>query len=739
MAKDFLKITDFSGSMNTEDDPSNLQQNESVLLSNVIPYGIGYLKLDRSRYCLSQTYHYAPTVTHTNFCCGYSWKDSNNGFIVPVVYGNNEYLAYFTYTASLITGYASYTYVAGVATGSTTSTTRKITKNSFISYNGVLRMGMYGSTYKPITFTNFTQNGTTRTRFGSAETLQNLNLFNEKTQSTGAGHANSIRGCGVYNPVTPKVDTDGTYTGAGTPDYTSHTVGINATLDSSADSSYVNGDTVWYGVSLEYDFTQESPMSVCGTDAQPHITYGVSDGGKRVIVDVFIGRGTDVEHYAQFDERITAVHLWRRIGTSGSWYRFQKLAITAGTFACIDDTGTSRTWANYSANLFHLTDGINDIGATKLDEYVAVTGYTDYITYSVSSTACTQVSYNPVVSVNWNIGCVLRNYVIVNAQYYTNDSFTYICNRRLYISRPDQPDIFEVDSWISIEGGESSEFIALVPLGQDRFIVSDSRYLYVINANSNDPRGWYKEVQYNANIATGNAYTTSVYGVFFCNEEGVFLIDNSGVLNEISRPIKNDWANITATTMQMHFNAVTNVLYIAGNSSGTGSVYGYQYDVPRKAWSRWTGSLLFTDKDTVRYCTWIGDGFANGETYALTSLTADNNLILEAVYNEANTQLATDYKSPFYDMGTGESAKIGKHLWIQYKSSAVNVTCKVYIDNGTSETISTTLGSSSTVTRVKVDIPYKFKNIQVQLSTAANTGSFELYELLFEYRLQRPK
>jgi hypothetical protein len=736
MEHQFLKVTDFSGSMNTEDDPSNLQQNESALLSNIIPYGVGYLKLDRTRFCYSLTHHYAPTVIHSGFCCGYSWKDTNGNIVIPVIYGNNASIAYFTYSKTLVGYSASYSYVAGADTGSSTSTTRKITKNAFVSYNGVLRVGMFGSSYKPITFTNFTLNGTTRTRFGTAETLQNLNVFNEKVQSD--THANQVRGCGVYNAITPMVDTDGTYTGAGTPDYTSHTIGINATLDSSADSSYVATDTVWFGISLEYDFIQESPMSVCGTDAQPHITFGGSDGGKRIVIDLFVSRGTNAEHYAQFDERITAIHIWRRIGTSGNWYRLYKVAITSGTFAAIDDTGTARTWANYSADLFHFAAGLNDLGYTRYDEYVAVTGYTDYIVYSVSSTTCAQVSYNPVVSLNWNIGCVLRNYVIVNAQYYVENGFTYICNRRLFISRPDQPDIFEADSWISIEGGESSEYTAVVPLGMERLLVWDSRYCYVINANSNDPRGWYKESQYNVPIASGNGYATSTYGVFFVSKTGVYLIDNDGVLQEISRPIKSDWTtNIAADTMQIHFDSTYGILFIAGNTAGTGSVYGYQYDVARKAWARWVGPVLLT-RNMVQYNCWLGDGYGSGETYALTSLTSDNLLCLSAIATEAVTQLATDYRSPFYDMGVGESQKFGKHLYIQYKST-VAVTCNVYINNGTSATVTSTLALSTTITRAKVDIPYGFKNIQVQLTTAANTGTFELYELLFEYRPQRPK
>ena len=151
--------------------------------------------------------------------------------------------------------------------------------------------------------------------------------------------------------------------------------------------------------------------------------------------------------------------------------------------------------------------------------------------------------------------------------------------------------------------------MAVVPLGMERLLVWDSRYCYVINANSNDPRGWYKEAQYNTPIASGNGYATSIYGVFFVSKTGVYLVNNDGVLQEISRPIKRDWTtNITASTMQIHFDSTYGILFIAGNTAGTGSVLGINMMWLEKAWP--DGLFLYCLQETwCSIITWLGDGY----------------------------------------------------------------------------------------------------------------------------------
>ena len=753
MAKQFIKIDDFSGGMDKETSLFNLPLNKATILENVVPVGRGILKLDRNR----TTFKYVNGLaeTHSNGRGSYSWMDTAGQLVVIFLFDTVEFRA--IYDANKLDTAPGFTNFNSSTPIQICDTNVNHSKNSFVQYNGVVRIGG-NAAYFPAVITNFTATGggfsLVRSRFQawSNYELSGLMAFDDY----GAG---DDRGCGIYTPEVEKCDDAGLdENGIANPTWTEHQVGIHAVEGAAAASLYVVGDEIRYGVTLEYDFSQESPMAVCGRQNQPHVT--IATAGKSVNMRLFVSDGDDVRWpnvvgangRPVFDERVTGINIYRSIN-GGDFYHLYRADINSGIY---DDAGVHVTWQNGATGgvvnntiaLQELAGGdgyFQDFGYVRYNSYKSRTGFDDYNVYTTVNAGDDVIVQNVAnVMIRWNIGCMLRDRAIVNGLAASVEGFIrYGLHKRLYISKPGQPDVFPKHNWIELGVTEQSDFIAIYPLGADRFVAWDSNHCYVVNAASNDPLNWFLEKTYNLGIGTGNAVAVIPQeGLAFANNEGLYLMDLYGSLIEASRGVRSDWrTECDLSGGALHYDKKENTLFVA--KSGRTDKFGYQLDFDDK-------TLIFWSDDANNYGALPGTGIIDqinsffedfdGTVMAVHFKNASNLINFFSIESVAANEVDLTYRGPALTGGNYATLKRGTHLWITYKSySASTNGLKLYLDGGATPVNIGNIPQATVITKAKFDIPYDFQAIQPEVFIDDSNQYFELHEILIGYKTRRPK
>lgn len=710
MNKQLLTITDFSGNMNLEDDPSNLGLTEATELVNLVPYGQGWLKLDRGRTELKSLYMLSTSITD---CYGTKiWRDGAGNIVIPFILRgagadvNKIYCIPLYHNSSLGTGSPST--ISSNSVNTVTSVFRA-SRNSLYAFGGVLRFCNSGAAMAYIT--NFTdRNGTGRSRFASAQTLSGLKMYCPAWGGT------DMHDGSTYAPTISIIDSACKNKNGSAKTYIDNEVGFY--LTEASGGSYSSGDKVNYGVSFELDYIQETPMAGPALE-----TTMFTVGSDNYYVSVTLAAPTD------FNDRVTAINLYRSIN-GGEYYFYRRIDIEKGVEG---DSGSYSTWTAVSGVGWKVT--FYDYGYDRTETYLARTGYTDYQRWSFNSTTGigTQVTVDPFTVMFGDIGCMFRNYALVNTNSYMKGNNLFYPEKRIAVSKPNMADMFDPDHYLEFGTENSSRFTGIAPLGMDRWVAWDPTHTYVINAASNTPLGWYIENIYNVGIPTGNAWCETSFGLAFLNQNGIYLLDYNGSISEPSRRIRSDFKLLSPSKASLYFSGKDNILY-AINTGRTGGNKGYQFDFERKSWCWWDVGA-YED-----YIMGIGEGYDPDETYAIEMCTTLSYMQVHTI--EAHTaSLDVKYKSPHFDMGDYSVYKKGKHLFVKYKASKT-VTVIVYLDGSTTATLtdtSTFTASATTVTEKKIDIPYRFHSIQVEVQVANTTGLFELHEISIEYKTNRPK
>ncbi len=756
MPKQIFRISDFSGNLNKEDDPSDLADNECLFIENLVPYGKGILKLDRDRSVVKAGQNHAGTISmdasNPIIAVG-SWKDTANQIVIPIMYklAGETYLTYLAATGEIDTNVP----ILGTANKLATYTSDWGGKSMIWAHSGVLRIGG-DHLSAPSAITNFT------TITGGASYLRYR--FNTDADYVLGGLAvfsdfNVNRGCGVYAPRVEFTDdlsgglpigTDGTFV-VGT--YTEHTVGLYAAESNAVTGSYfVAGDKIRYGITLEYDYNQESPMAVCGSPSQSTVT--IATAGNSIRLNVFVPSGTPAANPGWwptlatfntdvdiFDERITAINIYRSIN-NGDFFHLYRVGLSS--VACVGDNGAAQGWEELTdlwCLLRHDTAAdLFDMGYYRTETYQSRTGFIDWIEYKINAGSADSVNtssklaYDNEPLLRWDKGFLFRNMAIVNSRAYFKDGY-WVNNphKRQYISKQGAPDVFYPDRFITVGDKETTTILAGASLSLDRFVLWDANNTYVINASSSDVLGWFIEKTYNLGIIGGNGYAIMPKGVAFINAKGAYLLDEYGNLVEASRKFRSAWQTFIAAGMQMHFDRKWNVLYYT-KTGLTANYAGMMLDLERGSWTYWSDDQNYGSfgNNVIQYCQGMAEGYS-GETH-LVNYDSTNSKIRSYTIKASEIAIRTSYQSPFLDMGDPSLQKRGKHIWVKYKSAAT-VTVGFYRDNGTSLTTLKTLAASATMPSItKVRFPYKYKTVSIYIKNEAdNNGVFELYEISIEY------
>lgn len=765
--KQLYVIDDFTGSMNSEADSSDLEPNESLLLENIYPAGKGKLSLDRSRCTVAACALPSATTTLTSIDSVHSFKDTMGNLDVIITKDNYMHVLYstgalYSTTPVLLDKVEVHEHGAYLP---------KVTKASFIDYNGITRMGCEGYLFPPATILNFGRTNSltsgsayvNRQRFasnnykvGSDASSHGIAQFNDSSWCGAIDTNYPNRGCGVYPPRVAPTDNAGALAGF---TYTQHSLGVYVaeSASSSTDSEYAANDKVWLGFSLEYDYSQESPMVVLGNKTTPTMTISVAQYYPTIMLFVPAGTPasdpgwwtdlTSVESdVVVWDERITGINIYRKIN-DGDFYHVFKVDVT-GSSTLYDDSGTGCSWAS-STNYWQFKQsggsvGIAEYGKYSVDTYYSHSGFNDYIE-TIPTTGVALESTGRFFAyqnmLNWNIGCMFRDMAVVSATYIWDNGTAIIKpHKRVHISMPGKPDVFHPDHWMIIGDNDSTAFKCIQPLGIDRVALFDSNNTYILNAASTDPLGWYVEHTYNMGIASGNAWALLPDGLAFANSKGVYVLDFYGAITEISRKIRTSWSTCTASGCHMHYDRKTNVLYIAK----TGLTYnnaGLQFDLENGAWSWWSDDAYSgsNGNDIIEHCMGFFLGY-NNETHLAWINTNTSKISTYAVMAPVSgISIRQRYQSPHVDFGTAGVVKTGKHLYIKYKSG-VALAVTIYIDGSSSGISLGTIAAASDITMAHLRIPYRFRTLSVKIATNAyNSGVFELDEVAIEFKQGRAK
>ncbi len=758
MSKQIYVINDFSGSMNTEADPSDIQDNECLFNVNMHARGPGILECNRDRCVVKAGYESDKTLAGTtSFHSAFGFKDNIDQFITAL-YTNDHYVVKMVSTQPFDLGSP----VLHSDKIKASEIAQFVTRANYILHNNILRIGTADYYGAPITIVPFGKkigaSYVVRSRFvdidhdydlGASSSCDGIGVFNDYYYG-GSSYAN--RGCGIYLPIVESVTSNGTANGF---TYDSHSIGIYIRQSGSASGSslYYNGDKIYYGFTFEYDFCQESPMSVLGHSGLPTITITVDQCYP--IMDIFVSNGTppsnpgwwpnlyNTSNNPIFDERISAINIYRKIN-DGEWYHLYKIDIGNGVIC--DNSDQIHTW-NHFTN-FCSVQNIVDYGLYRVETYYSRTGFKDYLEYNFDTppgtsgpsplSHKTNFLFNKT-SISWDVGCIFRDMAVVQATRYTEyGNSVFRPHKRIYVSFPGKADLFHYDNWIEIGTKETSRFRAIQPLGNNRIVLWDDNYTYILNASSSEMLSWYLEKEYNLGIASGNAFAIVKDGIIFGNKSGCYYINYAGDIVELSRKIRTEWQHeyMAHSSMLFYYDNKKDTLYIlrTGRSSHQA---GLQFDLETGVWSWWSD---YSGNSLVAVAMGVLSGY-DGEMNIVYISEAGTKVKTYTVKSDYNfVPIHSLYKTKFFDLGSTAEYKTGKHLYIKYRTNS-SISCSVYVyfDNNPDATIISILPASSSVTVGKVRIPYRFRTISIMVAVDFNTSIFELYEIAIEYKPMRPK
>jgi len=735
--------------MNKESSPLALQLNEAAILENLLPTKSGILKLDRSRTTLKYVSGLAVTNSEGLGC--YSWKDTAGNLVVIFLFLDTSVKVRIIYDTNRLDTAPAWTDLLALSYVISANNAYH-SKNSFIQYNGIVRMGGGQQSFSTV-LTNFTTVSggytTYRNRFSSWSTY----LLGGLLTSTG------IRMHTVYMPEVERcnaaaLDTDG----ATSPTWTAHQIGIYAAeAGSGSDSMYEVGDEIRYGITLEYDFNQESPMAVSGLESQPHVT--ITTAGRPVNLRIFVPGGTDVRwpnggatSGVAFDERVTGINIYRSIN-SGEWYHLYRVDIENGVY---DDNGVQVRWQN-SGNgglvntciaLQESAGGdtyVIDQGYLRYNSYRARTGFDNYNVYQLVTAGNDTLAQNAInTTVTWSVGCMFRDRAIVNGLVaYQEGQLRYALHKRLYVSKPSEPDVFPPYNYIQLGETEQSDFVAICPLSGDRFVAWDSNWCYIVNGSANDPTMWFLEKTHNLGLATGNAVAEIPdRGLAFANDKGLYLIDLYGNITEASSNIRTDWRQYNDLLYGvLYYDRNTDLLFVA--TTGRADKLGYQLDFEKQSLYHWSddknnyGATIGTG--VVHQLSGFFEGF-EGEIECCQFNTSGGYINFFNIEEVVGNELDITYRGPELTMGNYGALKRGVHLWIVYKLfTASTQGMVIYRNDGTSYDVLGNIPQATILTRLEFDCPYNFYGLQPAIFVADSNNYFELHEIGLEFKTIRAR
>ena len=599
-----------------------------------------------------------------------------------------------------------------------------------------------------------------------------------------------------------------------TAGYTDGSVNFDITAETDAASigSWKDTDYV-FAYSFIYDGNQESTLRVCPTT----LADGSVTANKPFKVDVRVANATGA---TDFDARITGARIyWKYYDEAqekiaeGEWNLFVDCDITGGIKDATCDTNGSVTVTMDATSVIKVGMAITGTGIPANTKVASITNATTFVMTNAATASNTNTTlvfrgsdksfgirgklsdeytmWTRAAGGDYTATILLQDpsidtYATING-YSSNEGKLYIgdsgdgykaaafANRRMFVASPkmtfedgiqrqkldrimyspvNKPDVFPLSNYVDVVQGDAEPYIKLEYVGNKLFAFKSDN-LYVINIGNANPAGWYLESTHKGmGVMSSGAVFKTDFGLVWANPNGLYVYQSGGGIAELTEDkvlsgYKTDsygvssWGKlITAGTIVGYDKKEKEIVVVLDSGSVTNNQdFGGNgadvvvYDLETKSFFFGKNRLLSAGVASNFDYDWNGDLIYASET--------GNSVTIKAWQSDDQDSSNFLYQTKDFDFGNPSRYKKVYAMYLTYKhtGSAISDFVKYIKDGGTTfghsnlsnNSLDTATGFE--IQKVTFDTPLKCQSIALQLYGVGTATQIEINDIGIEYRL----
>ena len=587
---------------------------------------------------------------------------------------------------------------------------------------------------------------------------------------------------------------------------------ITAETDAASIGSWKDTDYV-FAYSFIYDGNQESTLRVCPTT----LADGSVTANKPFKVDVRVANATGA---TDFDARITGARIyWKYYDEAqekiaeGEWNLFVDCDITGGIKDATCDTNGSVTVTMDATSVIKVGMAITGTGIPANTKVASITNATTFVMTNAATASNTNTTlvfrgsdksfgirgklsdeytmWTRAAGGDYTATILLQDpsidtYATING-YSSNEGKLYIgdsgdgykaaafANRRMFVASPkmtfedgiqrqkldrimyspvNKPDVFPLSNYVDVVQGDAEPYIKLEYVGNKLFAFKSDN-LYVINIGNANPAGWYLESTHKGmGVMSSGAVFKTDFGLVWANPNGLYVYQSGGGIAELTEDkvlsgYKTDsygvssWGKlITAGTIVGYDKKEKEIVVVLDSGSVTNNQdFGGNgadvvvYDLETKSFFFGKNRLLSAGVASNFDYDWNGDLIYASET--------GNSVTIKAWQSDDQDSSNFLYQTKDFDFGNPSRYKKVYAMYLTYKhtGSAISDFVKYIKDGGTTfghsnlsnNSLDTATGFE--IQKVTFDTPLKCQSIALQLYGVGTATQIEINDIGIEYRL----
>jgi len=587
---------------------------------------------------------------------------------------------------------------------------------------------------------------------------------------------------------------------------------ITAETDAASLGTWKDTDYV-FAYSFIYDGNQESTLRVCPTT----LADGSVTANKPFKVDVRVANATGA---TDFDARITGARIyWKYYDEAqekiaeGEWNLFVDCDITGGIKDATCDTNGSVTVTMDATSVIKVGMAITGTGIPANTKVASITNATTFVMTNAATASNTNTTlvfrgsdksfgirgklsdeytmWTRAAGGDYTATILLQDpsidtYATING-YSSNEGKLYIgdsgdgykaaafANRRMFVASPkmtfedgiqrqkldrimyspvNKPDVFPLSNYVDVVQGDAEPYIKLEYVGNKLFAFKSDN-LYVINIGNANPAGWYLESTHKGmGVMSSGAVFKTDFGLVWANPNGLYVYQSGGGIAELTEDkvlsgYKTDsygvssWGKlITAGTIVGYDKKEKEIVVVLDSGSVTNNQdFGGNgadvvvYDLETKSFFFGKNRLLSAGVASNFDYDWNGDLIYASET--------GNSVTIKAWQSDDQDSSNFLYQTKDFDFGNPSRYKKVYAMYLTYKhtGSAISDFVKYIKDGGTTfghsnlsnNSLDTATGFE--IQKVTFDTPLKCQSIALQLYGVGTATQIEINDIGIEYRL----
>ena len=434
-----------------------------------------------------------------------------------------------------------------------------------------------------------------------------------------------------------------------------------------------------FGISFVYDGNQESAVSICN-DGLDSSSVSEDRALKVTVYAANAGGATD------YDARLTGARIYWKYSSSlsssgesksvqGEWNLLVDVDITGtssdnhayGIRSKLGDSFNSWT-AGASSNQFLSTIVIPD---PPIDTYATLNGYRSSDGPLIIGNAGD--GYKTAIFTN-------RRMFVANVKMTGADGVQVQEADRIMYSPVNKPDVFPSSNFIDVVKGDAEPYIKLEAVG-DRLFAYKPDTLYIINISNSSPAGWYLEATHKGmGILHPAAVFKADFGLMWVNPNGLYIYQEGGGIGELSEGkilnghgtddySFNAWGKLITANSIIGYSQKDKEIIINIDCSSTtnDTTFGGNgadiivYDMETQSF--WYGKNRLTSGGIASNFDydWNGDLIYASE--------ASNTVTIRSWQSDSQTSNAFVFSTKDFDFGTPGKKKKVYNIYITYKHS----------------------------------------------------------------------